>query len=303
MSIHQSLSTRLVLLAVTASFSALTPSMVHAQVTAPSIYTTTIQVQGELPIGTEFADWAGIPITDMDPVDNPGGPPPFIDIGDIQIANDNEFIYIHATTHGGHTSLANLFLAFDTDQNVATGFDPFAVGVIGSEFGYQTDFAFGQATGVYNTGAPTGGGPFGSGGALIYPFWTEAGAPQGTELEWAVPRNATVSGAPVFASDSFDFAIWADSGLGDISQRISYTFADPPAGLPGDFNNDNTVDAADYVVWRRDDGSPEEYDEWRSNFGESGAGSGWGGTAVPEPTAVCLLMAAALAIGASRRSR
>jgi len=64
--------------------------------------------------------------------------------------------------------------------------------------------------------------------------------------------------------------------------------------LPGDFNNNGTVDAADYVVWRNG-GSPNpnslsDYNLWRSNFGNhSGAGSGLGGSAaVPEP-ATCLL--------------
>ena len=40
--------------------------------------------------------------------------------------------------------------------------------------------------------------------------------------------------------------------------------------LPGDFNGDNVVDAGDYVVWRRTDGTPESYEAWRSNFGRHG---------------------------------
>ena len=40
--------------------------------------------------------------------------------------------------------------------------------------------------------------------------------------------------------------------------------------LPGDFNFDGTVDAADYVVWRKNSGSEIEYTEWRENFGEPG---------------------------------
>ena len=80
-------------------------------------------------------------------------------------------------------------------------------------------------------------------------------------------------------------------------------FADGSAGvfvsnlvahLPGDFNNDGTVDAADYVVWRKNDGTQAGYDAWRANFGASlGPGSGSTlpsaeplSTAVPEPPAV-----------------
>jgi hypothetical protein len=285
---------RCVGMAAAAGLFTLASTVARAQVVAPSTYTTTIQVQGEAP-GTEFADWAGIPIVDMDPVDNAGGTPPFIDIGNIQIANDDQFIYIHATLHAG-TSLGNLFLAFDLDQTTTTGFDPFGVQVIGSELGYQTDFAFSQATGVYNNSnmAPVTGGPIGGGHALIYPFWTEAGAPSGSEIEWKVPLDAMISGVPAFTDGMFDLALWADSSLGDISQRISYTLAEPPAGLPGDFNRDNKVDAADYVVWRKTNDPIDGYNVWVENFGRMGAGAG--SAAVPEPTSACLLIAAALVL-------
>jgi hypothetical protein len=75
-----------------------------------------------------------------------------------------------------------------------------------------------------------------------------------------------------------------------------------PPGLPGDFNADGKVDAADYVTWRKNNGTnnalPNDgglgtpitsahYELWKENFGDM-AGSG-GGAAVPEPTTwVCL---------------
>ena len=61
--------------------------------------------------------------------------------------------------------------------------------------------------------------------------------------------------------------------------------------LAGDYNSDGKVDAADYVVWRRTDGSPAGYNVWRSNFGAmSGSGSGFdGGTSVPEPAGIVLI--------------
>ena len=52
------------------------------------------------------------------------------------------------------------------------------------------------------------------------------------------------------------------------------------AGLAGDYNDDSSVDAADYVVWRKNDGTPAGYNEWRTNFGQPG-GSGSGATAPP----------------------
>jgi probable HAF family extracellular repeat protein len=47
----------------------------------------------------------------------------------------------------------------------------------------------------------------------------------------------------------------------------------PVAPLPGDFNDDGAVDAADYVVWRKSSGTQAGYETWRAHFGAT-AGSG-----------------------------
>jgi hypothetical protein len=75
-----------------------------------------------------------------------------------------------------------------------------------------------------------------------------------------------------------------------------------PITLPGDFNGDDRVDAADYVVWRKTDGTTAKYNEWRGNFGATaGAGSGLGiGGAVAEPGGAVLLMAGFAALCAYR---
>jgi hypothetical protein len=85
----------------------------------------------------------------------------------------------------------------------------------------------------------------------------------------------------------------------------AFTPPTPPIqGIPGDFNNDGSVDAADYVVWRKTGNLPADYNLWRTNFGRtSGAGSGASGPgAVPEPGTVgTLIFAAVAAIGIRRR--
>jgi hypothetical protein len=58
-------------------------------------------------------------------------------------------------------------------------------------------------------------------------------------------------------------------------------------GLPGDFNHDGRVDAADYTVWRDSNGTGANYNLWKANFGTSS------GSAVPEPP-TWLLMATGL---------
>ena len=76
-------------------------------------------------------------------------------------------------------------------------------------------------------------------------------------------------------------------------------------GTPGDYNSNGLVDAADYVVWRKNSGTTNvlpndpiggtigtvQYNQWRSHFGQT-AGSGGGASvsfAVPEPATLVLL--------------
>jgi Sulfatase-modifying factor enzyme 1 len=87
--------------------------------------------------------------------------------------------------------------------------------------------------------------------------------------------------------------------------------------LPGDYNANGTVDAADYTVWRNRLGQSEslpnddttgvgadDYDRWRTHFGES-IGSGAGDLTnipVPEPATLVMLILAATG-WCHRRSR
>jgi len=80
-----------------------------------------------------------------------------------------------------------------------------------------------------------------------------------------------------------------------------------PGGIPGDYNDDGTVNAADYSVWRNSlgavgsnlpadgngNGSVDEgdYAVWKMHFGESLA-AGAGSSAVPEPGSWMLLVLA-----------
>ena len=64
--------------------------------------------------------------------------------------------------------------------------------------------------------------------------------------------------------------------------------------LPGDFNGDGLVNAADYTVWRDTPLPPEDYAIWAANFGASSTSSS-SSTAVPEPTGVTLIVLGSLA--------
>jgi hypothetical protein len=78
-----------------------------------------------------------------------------------------------------------------------------------------------------------------------------------------------------------------------------------PEELPGDFNLDGSVDAADYVVWSKGAGvepTEENYNLWRTNFGRIAGGAGAAqNSAVPEPASVALVVAAVALITWNRR--
>ena len=99
---------------------------------------------------------------------------------------------------------------------------------------------------------------------------------------------------------------------------LEVTALPAPPGVDGDYNDDGVVDAADYVVWRKltpnassglpaHDATPttvgsDDYDTWVENFGDSESGAG-NNAPVPEPTTcLSLLIAAAFAAIARRRS-
>jgi T5SS/PEP-CTERM-associated repeat protein len=77
------------------------------------------------------------------------------------------------------------------------------------------------------------------------------------------------------------------------------------AGVSGDYNNNGTVDAADYVLWRNGgplqndptpDVQPADYEFWRARFGTSAIGASHAASAVPEPTTLVLFLLAAISI-------
>jgi hypothetical protein len=75
-------------------------------------------------------------------------------------------------------------------------------------------------------------------------------------------------------------------------------------GLSGDYNGNGIVDAADYVVWRKDPTRTQaKYDLWRTRFGQT-AGSGssiMSNAAVPEPSALLTIVLAAMGACTHRR--
>jgi hypothetical protein len=103
----------------------------------------------------------------------------------------------------------------------------------------------------------------------------------------------------------------------NLAPGFSYSFAPFSGGyrltaltsgqflLPGDFNNDFNVDAADYVVWRKSNGTSSDYNLWRANFGRTAisASASIAGTTVPEPRALSVFAVAGWAAALMSRPR
>jgi hypothetical protein len=92
-----------------------------------------------------------------------------------------------------------------------------------------------------------------------------------------------------------------DNFVGDHAESGIYALLlgiagdDEPPMLAGDFNDDGFVDAADYVEWRKGDGTlygQNDYNDWRTNFGRSiNDPDGASLSAVPEPATVMAMVA------------
>lgn len=93
-----------------------------------------------------------------------------------------------------------------------------------------------------------------------------------------------------------------DQGVPSIAEWVRAT---PNIILPGDFNLDDVVDAADYSVWRDGLGTnytQNDYALWVGNFGASANSAAVAGP-VPEPLAGELAVLALVTVGISRRCR
>lgn len=131
------------------------------------------------------------------------------------------------------------------------------------------------------------------------PYVSIAGVAESATVFTGDSVEIRLSGGNEYFNEEFEFVRTVLAGV-----IIDYTPLSTPS-LPGDYNSNGTVDAADYVVWRNG-GSPDStlagYTLWRSNYGNH-AGSGLGeSSAVPEPSMIVLAAMGALGLAGFRRS-
>jgi len=168
------------------------------------------------------SDWIGVPVVDSDGADNAG----FVDFADVQIANDDDFLYIRNTFHEAKSLGA--FTGIDIDDDFDTGFNIFGINAIGQDAGWQNDFPFTSGDDVFNDGQGMTGDFFGSGAALLDSF------ADSNEREMAISLDVLLNedNSPLFPDNTIRLMFWTDQGQGDVSGVIDYTLAVPePASL------------------------------------------------------------------------
>jgi hypothetical protein len=153
--------------------------------------------------------------------------------------------------------------------------------------------------------------------------WDEAGGADDHALAEAFLLGSTsiaASGPPIQLGSAFrpggdhedlTFEYFDMTLQSIISGEIDFVTV---AGLDGDYNADGTVNAADYVAWRKLNGTnfdlpndpnalpidDDQYLTWRSQFGSSAPGGG-GSANVPEPTVGLPILGLAIAAGLRRK--
>ncbi len=104
----------------------------------------------------------------------------------------------------------------------------------------------------------------------------------------------------------------------DTGSVIRLVVSEPPVGMPGDYNDDGTVDTADYIVWAKNRNTTNtlpndndlggtigeaHYALWLNHFGQTEAGSGGQNGPVPEPSAAALAVLGLIGFAAGRCRR
>ena len=190
-----------------------------AATSAPASTFTTITIDGS------FADWAGVPAIHTDPLDNATG----VDFNQIFMANDNDYLYVRFTLHAAanpYTFQTDFF--WDGDANVATGFDVFTAGFLGSEMLIEGASAYQEANGGFNEGV------LAAGTVIQSPFNVAA-----TDFEWRIDRSvvgvaAPFIGVPLISGETIQLFATTSTGtsdsVGDANTSVSYTFAVPEPG-------------------------------------------------------------------------
>jgi hypothetical protein len=155
--------------------------------------------------------------------------------------------------------------------------------------------------------------------------WDEAGGSNASQL---VEFFLGESGSTIAPSETlnlgnaFNTSVFGPGNNGDLTFTFglvgglqitgNVNYVSGPAGVLGDYNNNGSVDAADYVLWRnggplQNEGvtpnstTPEDFNFWRARFGANSGSAAASSAAVPEPVALSLAVVLACVAFVARR--
>lgn len=147
-------------------------------------------------------------------------------------------------------------------------------------------------TGITYDVLPNGGTPPGE--STANPAWNMSTASDAYAYEFDFSHIAALNDqAAIFlrlvnlSTISASGGTISTNGTSRLDNFMIHYHSMPELGLPGDFNSDGVVNAADYVVWRKtNNGDLTAYNQWHANFGRTAAGSGGQSSNVPEPATI-----------------
>jgi hypothetical protein len=220
------------------------------------------------------------------------------------------------------TRSSRLDLVLDAAPTVDGGGVPQSLGLFDVDFAF--DSTLGDNSSFYD-GAISGTGALGlnlssADGSSLYTQGSTVSATFGsTQYNWTISYTGKITwgtcdevggiNTVCAAADAGTVGMIEATGGEDV---VLIGLSSISLGLAGDFNEDDKVDAADYVVWRKNGANPlpndnglatsaERFDLWRANFGNMAPGSGSGVGAVPEPSAIVLVLLGAIGLMVGRR--
>jgi hypothetical protein len=124
------------------------------------------------------------------------------------------------------------------------------------------------------------------------------------------PTNQVISFAPtpISLTNIFTIGMISGSTLPPYIDNLTLDVTPVPSGIPGDYNGNGIVDAADYTVWRdhlgqtfalanRDSANTgpinmADYTSWNTNFGNHAGSGSIENAAIPEPSTAALFVVA-----------
>ncbi len=101
--------------------------------------------------------------------------------------------------------------------------------------------------------------------------WSATNLPTGLSID---PQTGVISGT-ISLQSAGNRTVQVFANDGTYSSNVSFLWT-LQEGLLGDFNQDNATNAADYVLWRKVDGSSAGYNTWKTHFGEIATSGGAG---------------------------